>query len=261
VFFDAYKGIECIKFVNNLTGFACGQSFWKTTDAGNSWNEKTLPFSYYQYSICFLNENTGYTVGVNTIAKTTNGGDNWINQTPNINTYFISVSFINVNTGMVVGGYGTILRTTNGGMNWLNISRPAYNCLSNIQMLNADTVFCAGQVQDSTYRSLVIKSYTGGSTGINNNLSKTPTIYSLQQNYPNPFNPSTNIRYDLPKNGFVKLVIFDALGREVETLVNEKQTVGTYEAPFNASKYSSGIYFYRLITDNFSETKKMLLIK
>jgi hypothetical protein len=88
-----------------------------------------------------------------------------------------------------------------------------------------------------------------------------PESYSLMQNYPNPFNPTTNIRYDLPKNGFVKLVVFDALGREVETLVNENQPAGTYEATFNASVYSSGVYFYRLTTDYFCNTKKMLLIK
>jgi hypothetical protein len=88
-----------------------------------------------------------------------------------------------------------------------------------------------------------------------------PTHFSLLQNYPNPFNPSTNIRYDLPKNGFVKLVVFDELGREIETLVNENQTAGTYEATFNSSKYSSGVYFYTLTTDNFTDTKKMLMIK
>ena len=73
--------------------------------------------------------------------------------------------------------------------------------------------------------------------------------------------PSTNIRYELPKSGLIKLVVFDMLGREIETLLNEKQNAGTYEVTFNASQYSSGVYFYRLTTDNFSETKKMLLIK
>jgi hypothetical protein len=91
--------------------------------------------------------------------------------------------------------------------------------------------------------------------------NETPENYILEQNYPNPFNPSTNIRYNLPKNGFVKIVVFDAVGREVETLVNEKQAAGIYEVSFGASQYSSGVYFYRLTTDNFSETKKMLFYK
>jgi hypothetical protein len=96
-------------------------------------------------------------------------------------------------------------------------------------------------------------SYVATNTNNNN--------YSISQNYPNPFNPSTNIRYDLPKSESVKLIIYDALGREIETIVNKKQSSGTYEVTFNASQYPSGVYFYRLTTDGFSETKKMLMIK
>ena len=103
--------------------------------------------------------------------------------------------------------------------------------------------------------------FVNPSIGIRTISTEIPENFSLSQNYPNPFNPSTKIRYDLPKNGFVKLVVFDELGREIEALVNEEQTAGTYEATFNATQYASGIYFYKLQTDNFSETKKMLLIK
>jgi len=103
--------------------------------------------------------------------------------------------------------------------------------------------------------------FVNPSIGIRTISTEIPENFSLSQNFPNPFNPSTNIRYDLPKNGFVKLVVFDELGREIETLVNEKQTTGTYEATFNASQYPSGVYFYKLQTENFSETKKMILIK
>ncbi len=98
--------------------------------------------------------------------------------------------------------------------------------------------------------------FVNPSIGITTISTEIPEKFSLSQNYPNPFNPSTNIRYDLPKNGFVKLVVFDELGREIETLVNEKQTAGTYEATFNASKYSSGVYFYKLTTDNFYRDKE-----
>jgi hypothetical protein len=103
--------------------------------------------------------------------------------------------------------------------------------------------------------------FVNPSIGITTISTDIPKNYSLSQNYPNPFNPSTSIRYDLPKNGIVKLVVFDELGREIKILVNENQTAGTYEATFNASQYPSGVYFYKLITDGFSETKKMLMIK
>jgi len=91
------------------------------------------------------------------------------------------------------------------------------------------------------------------------------TEYSLSQNYPNPFNPSTKIKYSLPagKQEFpnVQLIVYDILGRKVKTLVNEVQKAGHYEIEFNASELSNGIYFYKLTSNDFTETKKMILIK
>ena len=85
--------------------------------------------------------------------------------------------------------------------------------------------------------------------------------FSLLQNYPNPFNPKTKIKVEIAKLGNVKLVVYDILGREVAKLVNEKLKPGTYEVEFDGNNYSSGVYFYKLITNDFSEVKKMLLIK
>ena len=85
--------------------------------------------------------------------------------------------------------------------------------------------------------------------------------YKLFENYPNPFNPSTKIKYQIPKQSFITLKIFDVLGNEIKFLVNEEKTAGTYEIEFDASALSSGVYFYQLRTNEFSETKKMLLLK
>ena len=85
--------------------------------------------------------------------------------------------------------------------------------------------------------------------------------FVLEQNYPNPFNPSTKINYSIPDEGFVSLKFYDVLGEEIETLVNEYQSAGTYEVEFNDSDLSSGIYYYSLQYNNFIETKKMLLLK
>ncbi|MDP2207601.1 MAG: T9SS type A sorting domain-containing protein [Bacteroidota bacterium] len=90
---------------------------------------------------------------------------------------------------------------------------------------------------------------------------KIPLHFNLEQNYPNPFNPSTIIRYDIPENGHVKLSVYDILGREVAILVNENKKVGKYEVEWNASKYPSGVYFYRLIAESFSNTKRIVLLK
>ena len=99
------------------------------------------------------------------------------------------------------------------------------------------------------------------SIGIKPISSDIPKDFSLSQNYPNPFNPSTKIQFDIPKSSFVKLVIYDIIGREVATLVNEELKAGIYETGWNAVNYSSGVYFYKLVTDGFTETKKMILTK
>ncbi|MBK8552910.1 MAG: T9SS type A sorting domain-containing protein [Ignavibacteria bacterium] len=96
---------------------------------------------------------------------------------------------------------------------------------------------------------------------VNNISTEIPSQFILNQNYPNPFNPSTVIRYSLTANGFINLKVFDYLGREITTLVNEKQNAGTYEVDFNASGLSSGIYFYTMSADGFTETKRMILLK
>lgn len=97
--------------------------------------------------------------------------------------------------------------------------------------------------------------------GLKPNSDKIPAVFSLSQNYPNPFNPSTIIDYQLPNSGQVKLVIYDVLGRGIAVLVNEKQTAGTYETEWDGTNYPSGVYFYKLVTADYSETKKMVLIK
>lgn len=99
------------------------------------------------------------------------------------------------------------------------------------------------------------------SIGINIISTNIPKNFKLEQNYPNPFNPVTKIRFEIPESGNVKLIIFDITGKEVATLVNGKMEPGIFEADLNASKLNSGVYFYRLSTENFSETKKMILIK
>lgn len=85
--------------------------------------------------------------------------------------------------------------------------------------------------------------------------------YTLNQNYPNPFNPSTSITFSIPANTNVKLVVYDMLGKEVATLVNKDLTVGSYNIDFNASALSSGVYFYKLITNEYTDIKKMMLVK
>ncbi len=96
-------------------------------------------------------------------------------------------------------------------------------------------------------------------TGVSNN--SLPSDFKLSQNYPNPFNPSTTVKYQIPKQLHVSIKVFDMSGKEIVTLVNKVEKAGTHEVTFNAEKYSSGVYFYRIFTEGFTETKKMILVK
>ena len=108
-------------------------------------------------------------------------------------------------------------------------------------------------------------------TGVNKISYEIPEKFSLSQNYPNPFNPSTKIKFSIPllrgvdgaagRGVFTQLVVYDILGKEITTLVNQQLQPGTYEAEWDGSNYPSGVYFYKLITDEFTESRKMILIK
>lgn len=100
-----------------------------------------------------------------------------------------------------------------------------------------------------------------GNIGINVISAEVPFKFSLSQNYPNPFNPSTKIRFNVPRSDVIKLVVYDYLGREVSTPVNQQLNPGTYEVDFDGSSLTTGIYFYKISTGNYKETKKMVLLK
>jgi len=98
-------------------------------------------------------------------------------------------------------------------------------------------------------------------TGVASPVVGVPAVYSLSQNYPNPFNPSTTIKYELPKTSMVRLSVYDILGREVSVLVNERKNAGAYEVKCDAASLSSGVYLYRLQAGEFTQTKRMLLLR
>jgi len=129
---------------------------------------------------------------------------------------------------------------------------------------NGELWVCIGT--DSGYESTTTLYYNkitltfNSITGIDNN-KKIPTEYLLYQNYPNPFNPTTTINYSIPKQSKVTIKIFNVLGREVATLVNDEKPSGYHKVEFDGSKLTSGIYFYRMQADDFVDTKKLIVIK
>lgn len=111
--------------------------------------------------------------------------------------------------------------------------------------------------------NLIGAKINGAYYGTLNNVKPTASVlsYSLSQNYPNPFNPTTTIRYQIPQAGFVSLKVYDILGKEVTTLVNEEKPAEVYNIVFDGSSLSSGIYFYKLQSGSYTETKKLILMR
>lgn len=162
-----------------------------------------------------------------------------------------SLKYISVNAS------GTFL-TVSDKMNYISSATGTFSPAVGMSFRPGDSCFVlyASYVPSEVWSA---SGCTGVITGITEN--KIPSKYSMSQNYPNPFNPNTIIRYQIPGNGYVTLKIYDVLGKEVAVLVNEKKNGGVYEVTFNPVDLSSGIYFYRLTAGDFSDTKKMILVK
>ncbi|MCW8811167.1 MAG: T9SS type A sorting domain-containing protein [Ignavibacteriaceae bacterium] len=132
-----------------------------------------------------------------------------------------------------------------------------YNCPSTDYYGNArpnpiDTRVDIGAIESEYYWNPV---------GVKDNSNELPVKYNLQQNFPNPFNPSTKIKYSVLQTSQVNIKVFDILGNEIVTLVNEEKSIGTYELTWNAESLPSGVYFYQLKAGSFVETKKMILLR
>jgi photosystem II stability/assembly factor-like uncharacterized protein len=224
------------------------------------WSTQTTTGEANSSALWFTSPTNGMTGGT-TLLFTTNSGATW---NPPVSSL--------PGTGNIVGitGFGSdwwvvrqaaqIYFTFNDGASWTaQYSAPAGNYF-HITRSRAGTPTLYA-VRDNGG----ISKATGLLLGINPVSNITPEQFSLGQNYPNPFNPSTNIKYQIKENSFVKLTIYDVIGREAATLVNEKLSPGTYEVEWDASNYPSGVYFYKLTASggskDFTLTKKMELIK
>ena len=130
-------------------------------------------------------------------------------------------------------------------------------------LMNSYGELFSGSVQNSSSRIIsgFLAFRENHLTGIKNEQSIIPAVWKLEQNYPNPFNPSTTIKYQVLKTGNVSLKIYDILGREVKSLLNEEKQPGTYSVIFDARNLASGIYLYRIQAGSFVDTKKLILLK
>lgn len=255
--------LRSLFFLDNNTGYAANNNgdLDKTTNGGASW-PSILSISGASFeSVRFVDYNTGWVSGGNgLIRKTTNGGSNWVDQSFSTFNRLWSIYPISPTTGYIAGGNmfnntSMILKTTNGGSPWLSQPIGTTNELHSIFFTDSLTGYAVG------INGTILKTTTGGVTYIAPISNEIPSEYQLFQNYPNPFNPKTAIGFQLPKFDDVNLTLFDILGREIETLVNEKLKPGTYEVQFDGTNYPSGVYYYRLSAGDYTETRKLVLLK
>ena len=254
---------------------------YRSTNFGASWNYFALPFqNAYTVDLghFFNNSTQGYNNGFaagSGAVYTTDFGVTWSSVTlpgsGNINTLYQDNSYYyNSEAPYACYAKGSqIYSSTNLSMTFaLQYTSP--NGGNYTQITLAKYAFEGGlRIGWAVKDNGTVSFYNHYIAGIQKISSDIPKTFSLYQNYPNPFNPITKIKFDIPLSRGVregrgvstKLIIYDILGNEVATLVNDNLSPGTYEVECNGSNYSSGVYFYKLTSGNFSETKKLILLK
>ncbi|MBK9096993.1 MAG: T9SS type A sorting domain-containing protein [bacterium] len=257
-----------IQFLDPIKGFLASSSIYKSTDGGDNWIESLWGGMTGHFDrISFSDSENGFVIhhysggfGQNFfIERTTNGGADWITtnypwaQCRDVHSINSNIVYV-VGIGSQAPVRGAILKTSDGGTTWNEQFFELDKTLNGVHFVNENIGWVVG---DS---GTVLHTTNGGVTFIDNEPTQ-PTEFILEQNFPNPFNPSTVISYQLPVSSDVTLKVFDVLGNEIATLVNEYIPAGRYEVEFNAASLTSGVYFYQLRTEDYIAVKKMILLK
>jgi photosystem II stability/assembly factor-like uncharacterized protein len=260
-----YSGLKSV-FVINSTIWAVGQyGLIVKSVAPDSFVVVNSNTELDLSNVFFRDENHGWIAGWSDeygfnipsfLLKTSDGGESW--QKIKFDKYLISDTYFeDILHGWAVGRdtafNGVILETFDGGNEW---SVQVEGLVAPLNGLD----FKDGSGWAVGDNGLVLK--IDGVTGVKENpVAISPNTFSLSQNYPNPFNPTTKIKYTISQQSYVTLKVYDVLGNEVTTLVNEEKPAGIYELTWSTENLSSGVYFYQLHAQNFSETKKMILLR
>lgn len=268
-YFNNIQSFFAIYFTDSLNGWTSDDYILlRTTDGGDNWMIQDSTIYGFLNSINFPTDSVGYIAGDNSLVlKTTDKGNSWeelITMHPG-DYDWLGAYFIDKNRGWLCGFMGVIISTTDGGRNW-KIQRPPVGnieALKSICFIDSMTGWTVGATLGlgDSYYGTILRTTNGGITYSEDNGEKLTENYSLMQNYPNPFNPGTLIIFEIKNTGLVTLKVYDILGKEVKTLIEEIKTPGYYSINFIANNLSSGIYFYTLKTKNYTQTNKMLLLK
>jgi photosystem II stability/assembly factor-like uncharacterized protein len=255
-----------IHFKNESEGVIIGYALaYKTINSGVNWYSVILPSSIatpFCDRVTFIGD-TGWTASWgNVVFRTTNYGISWDSITRIADEHTHStrcIEFSSLITGYAGGSDGKIFKTTDGGFNWhiLQTQQFGLGYYVSIFAYTDSLVWAVGGGGN------IINTKNGGETIVN---IKSPQNienkdFTLVQNFPNPFNPATNIKVIINKSKFVKIIVYNHLGKEIKILSDKFLNSGEYSFKFDGNILPSGVYFYKIITNNFSETKKMILIR
>ena len=267
---QAFPTVQC--FVLNGTSLFLGTSdsgIYRSTNNGSSWIRASNGLSYQNVyalavidTILFASVPGSFSFNV---YRSTNNGSNWdqvftIGQPP-INQFAVSAR----NIFGVAFGAGIYL-STDLGVTWLPVNNGIPFGLTMISIAVRGSDLYAGSSYSAITDGLVyFRPLSEMITGIHE-VTGTPAEFSLEQNFPNPFNPATVIHYSLIESGLTSLKIYTSLGKEIVTLVNQKQNVGAYEITFDGANFPSGVYYYKMTAEGnrgiqYTSVKKMILMK
>ncbi|MGD8779705.1 MAG: YCF48-related protein [Ignavibacteria bacterium] len=267
----AEANLRSVAFANTQIGAVVAEDMkiLYTSDGGSNWQLATItdvPEDLDLYDVVFTSSTDAVAVGNDVILKTTDGGANWkYVAVEGLGHKLNGVKYNNDELWAV--GYSSskpkdigLFKSTDSGSTW-SVEDVDYDVMDSTKSVNDIALTPSGYIF-----------LAGNSTNIYTNSSVVSAVddeetiaesFKLNQNYPNPFNPSTYISYEINSSSEVELKVYDILGREVATLVNELQTAGSYKIAFNpaVNKLSSGVYFYQLKTGTLVQTKKMVYLK
>lgn len=244
-----------------ISGNAHGTFVSKSTDRGETWENLSAPLFSRIFSDSFI-QNRLYLYS----SYSSDGGYSWQSTSGEFSSGAVLISFYQDNNSSLIYILMNegLFYSTNDSIYWklfpgsdnlplITSSSLLYN--KNSISIDYENNYTYVGTSNGIYRSVTV-------TAIDESKPHLPiTNYSLAQNYPNPFNSLTIISYQIPKNSFVTLKVYDVLSNEVTTLVNGTKQTGIYEVSFEVANLTSGVYYYRLQAGDFVETKKMLLLK
>ncbi len=237
-----------------------GDGIYISTNNGTNWTLSPVNNSIYSVAVLGNDIYAGSAV-LTGVFRSTDNGTSWVQTS--LNNQQVGTLLVD-GDNIFAGTYNGVYLTTDFGTTWYNKNQ-GFPYPFNVKSL----VISNNYIYAGTYGNSVWRRSLSEILGIQNISTETPTAYSLGQNYPNPFNPTTKIKFDIATDSRfrgndpprVVLKVYDVMGREVQTLVNESLKPGTYEVSFDGSALNSGVYFYKLITNGYTETRKMLLLK